>query len=171
MFRLWHFHQSLFCLRSLKHSMPDWPHVMLQQTFPVCFSIFVCLAFLWACETQRESSLILGSLHLIQYQAMPFPCAVRKTTRLLFSEHWITISREGYIWEIANFLFLQTLLPTIYTVFIYMDLCESIIYVRQRYLFLSVKKKKKSKGYEMAEDDKQTILQRLKRVALSLSFI
>lgn len=32
-------------------------------------------------------------------------------------------------------------------------------------------KRKKSKGYEMAEDDKQTILQRLKRVALSLSFI
>lgn len=26
-------------------------------------------------------------------------------------------------------------------------------------------KRKKSKGYEMAEDDKQTILQRLKRVA------
>lgn len=50
MFRLWHFHQSLFCLRSLKHSMPDWPHVMLQQTFPVCFSIFLCLAFLWAWE-------------------------------------------------------------------------------------------------------------------------
>lgn len=118
---------------------------MLQQTFPVCFSIFVCLAFLWACETQRESSLILGSLHLIQYQAMPFPCAVRKTTRLLFPEHWITISREGYIWEI-NFLSLQTLLTTIYTVFIYMDLCESIIYVRRRCLFLSVQKKKKAKA-------------------------
>lgn len=37
--------------------------------------------------------------------------------------------------------------------------------------FYQCKKKKKSKGYEMAEDDKQTILQRLKRVALSLSFI
>lgn len=67
---------------------------------------------------------------------------MRKTTRLLFPEHWITISREGYIWEI-NFLSLQTLLTTIYTVFIYMDLCESIIYVRRRCLFLSVQKKKK----------------------------
>lgn len=104
MFRLWHFHQSLFCLRSLKHSMPDWPHVMLQQTFPVCFSIFLCLAFLRAWETQCESSPILGSLHLIQYQ-ISHPFFVRKPTRLLFPEHWVTISREGDIWEIANFVF------------------------------------------------------------------
>lgn len=30
---------------------------------------------------------------------------VRKPTRLLFPEHWVTISREGDIWEIANFVF------------------------------------------------------------------
>lgn len=39
-----------------------------------------------------------------------------------------------------------------------MDLYESIIYIQQCYLFLSVQWKKKKPGYKMAEEDKQTML-------------
>lgn len=97
------------------------------------------------CGFAIHSSLISGSLHLIHYQSAPLPYAQRKTIRLLFPEHWVNISREGYLWEVANFLCLQTLLAITYTVFICMDLYEPIIYIQQYYSFLSVQWQKKKK--------------------------
>lgn len=156
MFRLWHFHQSLFCLRSLKHSMPDWPHVMLQQTFPVCFSIFLCLAFLRAWETQCESSPILGSLHLIQYQI----------SHLFFCEktHQVTISRTlGYYFQGRRHLGdcklclpKLSLQPPTQRSPLWIWVIVLLIFDSTAYFFFSVRRGKRW-GYKMA-GDKQTML-------------
>lgn len=144
MFRLWHFHQSLFCLRSLKHSMPDWPHVMLQQTFPVCFSIFLCLAFLWAWEPTavwEQPHLGLFAPHSVPNFSFFFflwenpPGCCFQNTGLLFPGK----ATSGRLQTLS----FQTLLAAIYTAFTYIDLCDHITYIRQHYLFFSVQCEKR----------------------------
>lgn len=115
----------------------------------------------FAKQIQPESSLILGSSHLIHYQNTPLAYPERKNIRSLFPVHWTTFSRQGYCWEMANFLHLQTLLATIYTVLV----CMSLLFTfnNDTYVYWY---SEKNKGYKMAEEGKQTMLLRLNKQSL-----